>query len=60
MTKDITKGTFAKEDFDEVHFKFKTQVLNNMKALNHQREHQQWMSNIESKDINCNVIVRNN
>ncbi len=60
MTKDITKGTFAKEDFDEVHFKFKTQELNNMKALNHQPDNQQWMSNIESKDINCNMIVRNN
>jgi hypothetical protein len=48
---DIAKGTFAKEDFDEVHFKFETQELNNMKALNHQAENQQWMSNIESKDI---------
>jgi hypothetical protein len=48
---DIAKGTFVKEDFDEVHFKFKTQELNNMKALNHQPENQQWMSNIESKDI---------
>jgi len=43
---DIAKGTFAKEDFDEVHFKFETQDLNNMKALNRQR-----MSNIESKEI---------
>jgi hypothetical protein len=27
---DIAKGTFAREDFDEVHFKFETQELNNV------------------------------
>jgi phage terminase Nu1 subunit (DNA packaging protein) len=48
---DIAKGTFVKEDFDEVHFKFETYELTNMKAQNHQLENQQWMSNIESKDI---------
>ncbi len=48
---DIAKGTFAKEDFHKEHFKFETQELNNMKALNHKPENQQWMSNIESKDI---------
>ncbi len=45
---DIAKGTFAKEDFDEVHVKFETLELTSMKALNH---NQQWMSNIESKHI---------
>jgi hypothetical protein len=48
---DIAIGTFAKDDFHKQHFKFETQELNNMKALNHQRENQQWMSNIESKAI---------
>jgi hypothetical protein len=40
---DIAKGTFVKEDFDEVHFKFENEELTNMKALNHQPENQQWM-----------------
>jgi len=31
---DIAKETFVKEDFDEVHFKFETQELNNMNPLN--------------------------
>jgi hypothetical protein len=30
---DNAKGTFAKEDFHEEHFKFETQELNNMKSL---------------------------
>jgi hypothetical protein len=32
---DIAKGTFVKQDIDEVHFEFETRELNNMKALNH-------------------------
>ncbi len=56
---EIAKGTFAEEDFDEVHFKSENQVLTTTKALNHQLENQQWQSNTERKDTELHITVRN-
>jgi len=57
---DITKGTFAKEEFDEVHFKFETQEeFNNMKALNQHQKINSGCQILRAKTLSCNMIVRN-
>ncbi len=56
---DIAKGTLAKEDFDEVHFKFETQELNNMKALNQDQKINSGCQILRAKTLSCNMIVRN-
>jgi hypothetical protein len=56
---DISKGTFAEDDFDEVQFKSENKVLTTTKALNHQLENQQWQSNTERKDTELHMTVRN-
>lgn len=56
---DISKGTFAEDDFDEVQFKSENKVLTTTKALNHELENQQWQSNTERKDTELHMTVRN-
>jgi hypothetical protein len=52
---DIAEGAFAKEDFDEVHFKFKTHELNDTnKKINN------GCQILRAKTLSCNMIVRNN